>query len=214
MNCASARCRRATPPRMTEKRAPGDLRRGFEIEAAELLAELDVILRREVELARLAPAAHFDVRGLVAAVGHGLVQQCSGRPSCQASSSAWTLGDGRIAGRELAGQLLGALRAAALASSPLPLAMPTALALALRSARTRSDSICAALRRSSSAMNAATSSVKPRRARLAATRRDRRAVVWHRASSFSLRGLAPFARKWGLTPFPLQQDEAHTFSFR
>ncbi len=47
--------------------------------------------------------------------------------------------------------------------------MPTALALALRSERTRSDSTCAFLRRSSSALNAATSSVKPRRARLAAT---------------------------------------------
>ena len=47
--------------------------------------------------------------------------------------------------------------------------MPTAFAFALRSARTRSDSTCAALRRSSSALNAATSSVKPRRARLAAT---------------------------------------------
>ena len=53
----------------------GNLRGGFEIEAAELLAELDVILRREVELARLAASAHFDVGGFVAAVGHGLVQR-------------------------------------------------------------------------------------------------------------------------------------------
>src|SRR6202789_1509444 len=57
----------------------------------------------------------------------------------------------------------------ALASCPLALACPTALALALRSARSRSASICTALRCSSRAAKAATSSTNPRRARAAAT---------------------------------------------
>ena len=160
MNCASARCSRATPPLHDGEARAGNLRGGFEIEAAELFAELDVILRREVELARLAPAAHFLVRRLVAAFGHGLVQQV-GQAELPGVELGLHAGDGRVAGRELAASVLRRASAARSASSPLPLAMPTALALALRSARTRSDSTCAALRRSSSALNAATSSVEP-----------------------------------------------------
>ncbi len=49
--------------------------RRFEVQAAERFAERDVILRREVERAGLAPATHFDVRGFVAAFRHGLVEQ-------------------------------------------------------------------------------------------------------------------------------------------
>src|SRR3984957_20584543 len=55
------------------------------------------------------------------------------------------------------------------ASCPLDLAWPTALALALRSARNRSASICTTLRRSSKTAKLSTSSTKPRGASAAAT---------------------------------------------
>ena len=50
---------------------------GFEIHrgVGELLADGDVIERREFELARRAPATHFDVVVFVAAVRHALVQR-------------------------------------------------------------------------------------------------------------------------------------------
>ena len=61
MNCASARCRRASWPRSTVKRAPRQLRRGVAIEPAVARAEFDVVLDREIERARRAPAVLFDV---------------------------------------------------------------------------------------------------------------------------------------------------------
>ena len=53
MNCASARCSRASAPRITTKRAPEMRLGGLEIELPEPLAELDMIARLEAELARL-----------------------------------------------------------------------------------------------------------------------------------------------------------------
>ena len=53
----------------------GNAARRFEIQSAERFAQLDVIPRLEVELARLAPAAHFDVGLLIAPFRHRLVQQ-------------------------------------------------------------------------------------------------------------------------------------------
>ena len=70
----SARCRRAIGPVSTVKRAPEILPAAAKSTIFELLAELDVIARLEVEMARLAPATQLDVRGLVASVRHALVQ--------------------------------------------------------------------------------------------------------------------------------------------
>ena len=52
----------------------GDAPGGLEVDEPELLADRDVIERRETEFARAAPAAQFDVRGLVAPVRDALVQ--------------------------------------------------------------------------------------------------------------------------------------------
>ena len=52
-----------------------DFRRGFEIETAEPFAKLHVILRREIEGARRAVFAHFDIGGLVATLGHRRMQR-------------------------------------------------------------------------------------------------------------------------------------------
>src|SRR5690606_27898340 len=41
----------------------------------ERFADLDVILRLEIELARLTPSPSLDVAGLVLAVGHAVVQE-------------------------------------------------------------------------------------------------------------------------------------------
>ena len=63
----------------------GNLRGGFEIEATEFFAELDMILRREVELPRLTDLAHFDIGGLVATLRHRCMQRVS---SLAATSSS------------------------------------------------------------------------------------------------------------------------------
>ena len=52
----------------------GKLRGGVEVHEAELLAQRDVIERREVELRRRAPAPQLDVVARVPARRHGLVQ--------------------------------------------------------------------------------------------------------------------------------------------
>ena len=67
MKLISARDSRAPAPLSTVKRAPAILRRPLEIDDAERRAEIPVRLRREVERARLADAAHLDVvRGALA----------------------------------------------------------------------------------------------------------------------------------------------------
>src|SRR6185503_16879056 len=48
---------------------------GLEIQSAQTLAELDVVARLEGKRARLSPAPYFDVRALVLAVRHGVMQQ-------------------------------------------------------------------------------------------------------------------------------------------
>ncbi len=59
----------------TTKRAPEMRPAASKSSPPQVLAELDVIARLEAERARLAPAAHLDVRTLVAAVRHRFVQQ-------------------------------------------------------------------------------------------------------------------------------------------
>ena len=61
MKLISARDSRAPAPLSTEKRAPAMLGGALEVEDAERRAEIPVRLRLEVERARLAVAAHFDV---------------------------------------------------------------------------------------------------------------------------------------------------------
>jgi len=56
-----------------EARARDPCRR-LEVHEPELLADRHVIERREVELARSAPAAYLGVGGFVAPVGHAVVQ--------------------------------------------------------------------------------------------------------------------------------------------
>lgn len=63
-------CNRAAQHR---EACAGELRAGFEIET-ERRADVDVILHREVELARRAPAAHLDVVGFVFADRHAFVR--------------------------------------------------------------------------------------------------------------------------------------------
>ena len=120
-----------------------------------------MVLRREVERARLAPAAHFLVGRLVAALGHGLVQQI-GQAQLPGVELGLDAGDRGVAVCELVRELLGLRSSNAPASSPLPLAMPTALAFALRSdAHAVGFDLRVPCARSSSAPNAATSSMKP-----------------------------------------------------
>ena len=68
MNWASARCRRAIAPFSTTKRAPESLPAGLEVEAGAGGGDFEVLERVMGEVARGAPAADFDVGGLVRAV--------------------------------------------------------------------------------------------------------------------------------------------------
>ena len=93
MNCASARCRRATGPFMTAKREP-DSGRGLEVQA-ERLGQCDMVPGLEAELGRVGavaalrtPAAQLDVTDLVGADQHALVRQV-GHGLQQRSSSPW-----------------------------------------------------------------------------------------------------------------------------
>ncbi len=70
MNCPSARSSRASGPRSTTKRVPGELRRRREIHHAERLAQLEMLLRLEAEIARLAVLLQHDVGRLVRPIGH------------------------------------------------------------------------------------------------------------------------------------------------
>jgi hypothetical protein len=83
----------------------GDAARRLEVDQRELLADRDVIQRREVERPRGAPAANFDVRGFVAAVRNAFVQRVR-----QAEDDLLELGTGRrlffLQAFELAGERL------------------------------------------------------------------------------------------------------------
>ena len=61
MKLMSARDSRAPAPLSTVKRAPAILRAALEVDDAERRPEIPVRLRRGVEHARLADAAHLDV---------------------------------------------------------------------------------------------------------------------------------------------------------
>ena len=75
MKLISARASRAPAPEQDRKARAGNLRRALEIEDAERRAEIPVRLRLEVERARLADAAHFDVVGRARADRHARVRQ-------------------------------------------------------------------------------------------------------------------------------------------
>ncbi len=75
MNCASARWTRATAPRRHHEAAARQFRGGFEIHAGFDAGNVEMLHRGEVEAARRAPAADFDVVGLVRALGHFVQRQ-------------------------------------------------------------------------------------------------------------------------------------------
>ena len=148
MNCASARCRRASSPRMTREARAGDLRRRLEIEQPERFAELDVILDREFELARLphrrtSTLSSADApSGTDAWVMFGSSRRKSRASSCTFSSSRSRLSCSRPR-RPFAQQRLR--------SWPLPFAIPTCLAqcvaLRLQLPRAHLDALALALER-------------------------------------------------------------------
>jgi hypothetical protein len=147
MNWMSAMEPRQVSGHHDEPRA-GDPPRRFKIHA-QALADGHMILRLEVERSRLAPAAHFDIADLVAAVRDARMQDI-GQPQLQVESSACI----RSSCLRLPAISTPKRLARAPAEAPRPalgLGLPHALALALRSARNRSASICRRLRCSSRA---------------------------------------------------------------
>ena len=70
MNWPSARSSRASGPRSTTKRAPAIFAAVGEVHHAERLAQLEMLLRLEAEIARLAMLLQHDVGGLIRAVRH------------------------------------------------------------------------------------------------------------------------------------------------
>ena len=52
-----------------------DLRRGFEVEPAQVFTDLHVILGREVKGPKRSEFAHFDIGGFVAPFGHRGMQR-------------------------------------------------------------------------------------------------------------------------------------------
>ena len=69
MNCASARSKPRQPALVDDETRAGNFRRRFEIHQPEAFADFEMLFRREVEYARLAPARDFDIVILVGAVG-------------------------------------------------------------------------------------------------------------------------------------------------
>src|SRR5512135_56427 len=163
----SARCRRARPPFSTTKRAP-------EIRPA---ASKSICANRS-PIATWSSGVYSNSRGVpqrrtstfeFSSRPSGTLS-CSmfGSPSMSSSNSACTATSSLSRPSSLrASRLPSSIRV--VTSSPLPFAMPTFLACALRAERVSSAATCAALRRSSSARKRSTSRLKPRRARLAAT---------------------------------------------
>ena len=164
MNCASARCRRASWPRSTVKRAPESLARGIAIEPAVARAEFDVVLDREIEAARRAPAMLLDVVGLVLAGRHGGIGQVR---DAQHDRIEFARGCRRARPRRPSARRRNRpLRPAArTTSSPLALAWPIALLRVLRRFCNSCVRTWMRLRSASSCSSAAASSSKPRVAR-------------------------------------------------
>ncbi len=167
MNCASARCSCATCERITTNLAP-EMRAAASKSRPPSPSPISTWSRGLKSNGRGAPQRRTSTFALSSRPSG--TDSCSrlGRPSCHSSRSACTAVSCCSApARSRVSCSPFAIRGAT--SVPFPLAMPTALAFALRSARSRSDSICHGLRLSSRARKPCTSSVKPRRARLRAT---------------------------------------------
>jgi hypothetical protein len=105
MNCASARCSRTIAPRITTKRAP-ESRAAASKSSPAGRRDLEMLLRREVEGARAAPAAELDVRGLVGALGH-VVEQQVGDAEQQVLERAVGVGFASASSRAISSFLLG-----------------------------------------------------------------------------------------------------------
>ena len=167
MNCASARCRRARPPRRNEKRAPDSFAAVAKSSSPRALAEVGVILDREIERARRPPAADFDVvvgrladrRRRVRQVRQ--IEQEIAQPPCTRSSSP--------RGASFRRRCRPLRRAAPTHRRPCPCAAPICFDSALRRACSSCVRVWMSLRSRSSASKRAASSVTPRLARPAAT---------------------------------------------
>ena len=155
MNCASARCSRAAGPRKKVKREPLSLRAGLEVQA-ERRAQVDMVLRREVEAARRAPAPHLDVGR---SRRRPPARSSCGRLGTDISISASSLWIASSRAAPLfcssAMRLTSAISAAA--SPPLPLSWPICLDNVLRRACSSSVRTCSCLRSASSALKRSTS---------------------------------------------------------
>lgn len=134
----------------------GQLGGGLEIQPTVLLAQGDMILHREVEGLRRAPAANLDVLFLVRTDRHGLVRQVGDAQHqlVQLTLDAVQL---LLAGFEFAAHAIHIGEQGAM-SSPRCLAWPMDLERALRSAWSCSVRVCTVLRWASSASMRATSS--------------------------------------------------------
>ena len=90
--------------RQHDEARTGELGGRIEVHETELLAERDVIERRERELRRRAPAPHLDVRLGVGAVGNGSVQQVR-QPGLEVVELGRERRQPRLAARELVAEL-------------------------------------------------------------------------------------------------------------
>ena len=132
MNWIRARCRRASGPVMTAKRAPEIRLAALEIQLPELFAQLDMITRFEAEFGRLTPATNLKivVFGLLPSgtssanrLGSPISMSLSS-PCTSCSCARWPRDAPR---RSFTAASNGSM------SSPCALALPMLLALVLRS---------------------------------------------------------------------------------
>jgi hypothetical protein len=154
MNCASARCSRAAGPRRKREARARQLGAGLEVQA-QRRAQVDMVLRREVEGARRAPAPHLDVAGLVGAHGHAGVRQVGQATSAGCSSACRASSRSAPAFSSSAMPFTSAISAGRVLA--LALGMPICLLSALRCACSSSVRGLERLRSASSALKRATS---------------------------------------------------------
>ena len=148
MNWASARCRRATPPRITVNRAPESLAPA----AASSPSGSPTSRWSFTAKSKVAGVPQRRTSTLSASLRPTGTDSCGrlGRLASSASSDACT--DSSSAGMPACSCVTALTSASsALASSPLPLAWPICLDSALRCACSASARVCSALRRASRA---------------------------------------------------------------
>ncbi len=166
----------------------GDSPRRFEIHP-EPLADRHMILRRERQPRRFAPAAHFDVRRLIASLRHARMQDIR-QPELQTRSSAWIASSSFSTALQCrAERIAHGQQGCGILPCRLGLAHGFGIGVALRAQADRPRS-ASALRCSSRAANRATSSSKPRRASSAAT------PCKSLRSSFGSSTLESLKRRW------------------